>query len=56
MSTGFKNATLMTTAVHKDKSGHGETPHDIIERYSYDSSNTERIKNACDECSPKSSR
>ena len=42
----------MATAVGKNKSGHRLTLHDIIETYSFDSSNTDCISNACDECLP----
>ena len=42
----------MQGQIFKDKIGHLTTPHDIVERYLFDSNNTEFNNNVCDECSP----
>ena len=52
-STGYSWYILpLVKAIRKEKKGHPTTPHDLDEKYSYDSSNVNCISNKCRECSP----
>ena len=48
------NATLMAKAIQKEKKGHPTAPHDLVEKYSCDSSNAnvENVLYRCRECPP----
>ena len=42
----------LAKAIRKEKKGHPTTPHDLDEKYSYNSRNANCISNRCRECSP----
>ena len=48
-----QNATLMAKAVRKEKKDHPTTPHDLLEKYLFDSSDANCISNKCREYSLK---